>query len=201
MVDALRQHVLLRLRGLQAFYLASQRSATLHVNAFSHSSALTYCRCKQENKNCVASWRKLVSLSEAPNSRMYWILTMISFRCFQKLIVPRVFARYAHMSDEMKTRLKSNIKLHKDAFGLDEVLYGTFRWQNGAICYCYFSCSILSICNRLACYISPGYSTAVAAADAVYSVIALFQSHVGSWEDAFFNAYDSLSESVLSHAM
>ena len=41
----------------------------------------------------------------------------------------------------------------------------------------------------------------MAAADAVYSVIALLESHVGSWEDAFFNAYDSLSESVLSHAL
>ena len=41
-----------------------------------------------------------------------------------------------------------------------------------------------------------GYNTAVAAADAVYSVIALLESHVGGWEYAFFNAYDSLSESV-----
>lgn len=76
---------------------------------------------------------------------------------------------YAHMSDEMKTRLKTNIKEHKDAFGLDEVLYGTFRRQHG-------------------------YNTAVAAADAVYSVIALLESHVGGWEYAFFNAYDSLSD-------
>ena len=39
--------------------------------------------------------------------------------------------RYTHMSDEMKTRLKENIKAHKDAFGLKDVLYGTFRRQHG----------------------------------------------------------------------